>query len=233
MPALAPVVQCCRKLLEMSVKSAASMAYRFSQRNQKSNVPHQMASPVVRTSSYKCCLSINSHHLPCDHQDEQCYLRPLKSKVLLINPLPVSQNLHTRTHISIQESHYSSPILHTSEFKPFSPLRVLLFPKLIYQQRTHFRQQFRSKWIMVPFICLIFIWSIFHFLICYSSGPLLAVHSEAESMLLLSQIRVSKSFQSLTIPFFPSPQHLLNNSSHNLRVFHFFVFLTKWKNISV
>lgn len=118
------------------------------------------------------------------------------------------------------------PSMHITNFMSLFPVVVLLFPKLIYLQSTHFSQQFRPKWILLPFICLIFIWSIFALLpvipVCYC---LLCIQ-----MHLLSWIRVSNSFQSLSIPSIPCPpQQLLSNLSCSRRIFHTFVFLAKWK----
>lgn len=121
------------------------------------------------------------------------------------------------------------PSTHTTNFMPLFPVTALLFPKLIYLQRPHFSQQFRSKWIVFPFVRLLFIWSIFALLsvisVCYC---LLCIQ-----MHLLSGFRVSNSFQPLSITSVPCPpQHLLSNLSRSRRIFHTFVFLAKGKNIS-
>lgn len=122
MPALAPVVQCCIKLLEMSVKSAASVAYRFSQRNQKSNVPRQMASPVVRTSSYKCCPT------PALWSPRQAVLPQTPQKQGAANQPPpsVPEPAHKNTHFNTGKPLFlpNSPHIRIQAFLSFKGLAI-------------------------------------------------------------------------------------------------------------
>lgn len=121
------------------------------------------------------------------------------------------------------------PSTHTANFMFLFPVVVSLFPKLIHLQSTHFSQQFRSKWIVFPFLCLIFIWSIF---------ALLSVIPVCYCLLCIQMHLLSRSEAATLFSPFPSLQfHALSNNSsaiyHAVEEFFTALFsLPNEKNIS-
>lgn len=94
---------------------------------------------------------------------------------------------------------------------------------------THFRQRFSSKWIMFPFICLIFIgtiftlWSVIPTCLCllYIWRLKACVHYHRPDLANLFIPQPSLLFHNL------HPHHLLNNLSCNQMIFHTFMSFPK------